>query len=163
MGREDWAVVDTETTGCGQDDELVEVAVVSSSGEVTFERTLKPQRGVSPGAFRLHGLDGASLRTSPRFAAIATELRDHIAGKLLVAYHAAFDQRMLTQAYRDAGQAAPVVHWECALDKYEQWRGFRPSLAVACEIEGIDPAGRQHRAAVDAHLVWALIGRMARG
>jgi len=60
-----------------------------------------------------------------------------------------------------AGLPPVVCTWECAMTRYEQWRGFHASLDTACEVESIVVDGTRHRALPDATLVWRLIQRMA--
>ena len=48
--RRDFVIVDTETTGLGADDQVIEVAVVDASGKVLVERLVRPTCPIHPRA-----------------------------------------------------------------------------------------------------------------
>ncbi len=160
MQRDDWVVMDIETTGLGINAEIVEAAVVDNRGDTLLETLVRPRTPPEPGASRVHGLNAAALRNEPRFEQIYEVLARLLIGRTVIAYNATFDQQVLTHTCGEAGLPQIDCTWECAMLRYERWRGFRASLATACEIESIASAPR-HRALPDAQLVWNLIRRMA--
>ncbi len=161
MQRDDWVVMDIETTGLGINAEVVEVAIVGNRGEVLLNTLVRPRTPPEPGASRVHGLRADALRGQPRFEQIHGSVAKVLTGRTVIAYNAQFDQSVLSHMCQTAGlRRIDDCTWECAMLRYEQWRGFRASLATACEIESIDGASR-HRALPDARLVWNLIRRMA--
>lgn len=155
-----WLAVDTETTGRGDGAEVVELAVVDARGEVLFDSVIRPERRISEGARRLHGLTAERLSNAPSFASLYEQVRKLIAGRILVAYYAPFDRRVLNASCRHAGLAEIPATWICALDTYESLRGFRPPLHVACEIESVQVPTQRHRAAADALALQRLIARL---
>ena len=110
---------------------------------------------------RVHGLDAEALRNQPRFEQIYDVLAEILTRRTVIAYNADFDQHVLAHTCRVAGLPQIDCTWECAMLRYEQWRGFRASLATVCEIESIAATEPHHRALPDARLVWNLIRRMA--
>ena len=160
MQRDDWVVVDFETTGLGINAEIVEAAIVDNRGDALLQTLVRPRTAPEPGASRVHGLHAPALRNEPRFEQIYEVLARLLIGRMVIAYNATFDQQVLTHTCQAAGLPEIDCTWECAMLRYEQWRGFRASLATACEIESIAAAPR-HRALPDARLVWSLIRRMA--
>jgi len=158
--RDDWVVIDTETTGIGRHDAVVEIAVVGSDGKVVLESLVRPEKKVARGAAEIHGLDEKELRTAPSFPDVYSRLRQVVTDKLVVAYNAPFDRQILRNTCALHGVPEIPVHWHCALERYQQWRDLKPTLRQACEQEGI-AVSKIHRAAPDARLVWELIQRMA--
>jgi Peduoviridae DNA polymerase exonuclease subunit len=155
-----WLALDTETTGRGDGAEVVELAVVDALGNVLFESVIRPTKRVSNGAQRLHGLTAERLSAAPSFAAVYDQIRTLIADRVLVAYYAPFDRRVLKTSCVRAGRPEIPAIWICALDSYESLRGFRPPLHVACEIESIEAPVQRHRAGADALAVQRLIARL---
>ena len=161
MQRDDWLVMDVETTGLGPEAEVVEAAIIGNRGDTLFDAVVRPHTAPEPQASRVHGLDLETLRNEPRFDQIYGMLAQLLTGRTVVAYHAQFDRHVLAHTCRVAGLPEIDCTWECAMHRYEQWRGFRTSLATACEVEAIVAIGPHHRALPDARLVWNLIRRMA--
>ena len=161
MQRDDWQVVDIETTGLGPEAEVVEAAIIDNRGETLLDTMVRPRTPPEPQATRVHGLHGDVLRNQPRFDQVHGMLARLLTGRTVVAYHAEFDRHVLAHSCRVAGLPEIDCTWECAMHRYEQWRGFRTSLATACEVESIVAIGPHHRALPDARLVWNLIRRMA--
>ena len=159
--RDDWLVVDVETTGLSANAELVEVAVVSNTGETLLDAVVRPRTPPDPGASRVHGLSAAELRNHVSFKHIHEMLVQILTRRIAIAYNAVFDQQVLDHTCHVAGLPRIDCTWECAMLRYEQWRGFRASLATACEIESIVAIAPRHRALPDARVVWSLIRRMA--
>ena len=161
MQRDDWLVIDVETTGLGVEAEVVEAAIIGNRGDTLFTPWCARARRRS----RRHP---KCMGWTPRRSAISldssrstTMLAEILTRRTVVAYNADFDQHVLAHTCRVAGLPQIDCTWECAMLRYEQWRGFRASLATVCEIESIAATGPHHRALPDARLVWNLIRRMA--
>lgn len=61
LNRRDVLILDTETTGLGTKAEVIEVAVIDTTGRCLFESLSLPQGSVSSGAYSLHGLSRERL------------------------------------------------------------------------------------------------------
>ena len=161
MQRDDWLVIDVETTGLGLEAEVVEAAIIGNRGDTLFDAMVRPHAPPEPKASKVHGLDGEALRNQPRFGQIYEKLMELLTPRTVIAYNAEFDRHVLAHTCQRSGLPQIECTWECAMLRYEQWRGFRASLVTACEIESIVANGPHHRALPDALLVWNLIRRMA--
>lgn len=161
MGRDDWCIIDTETTGLSKSEAVIEIAIIGNDGRTLFESLIQPDKKMSSGAARVHGIDTASLRSAPKFPEIYQDLREAVHDKIVVAYHAAFDRQALHGVCSRHGFPELTANWQCAMERYQQWRALRPTLAQACEREGIQ-VGNTHRASADARLVWDLVQVMAK-
>ena len=49
-------IIDTETTGIGPCDEVIELAVLDTHGRVLLDTLVRPTCPIDPGAARVHGL-----------------------------------------------------------------------------------------------------------
>lgn len=159
--QDNWVAIDVETTGLGTNAEVVEVAIVSASGDTLLDSLVRPHTRPEPAASRLHGLYSEELRDAPPFEQVHLVLVALLRRPIAVAYNAAFDQHALNYSCAIAGLPQIGCTWACAMLRYEQWRGFRASLATACEVEGVSSTGQHHRALSDAQHVWRLVRRMA--
>lgn len=115
---------------------------------------------MSRGAERIHGLTEDRLAGAPLFAERYGRLRELLAGRVVVAYYAPFDRRVLATSCVLAGQPEIPATWLCALELFESLRGFRPPLHVACEVEGVEGPRERHRALSDAVALRALVVKL---
>lgn len=159
--RDDWLVIDVETTGLGENAEIVEAAVVGPGGDTLLDAVIRPRTPPDPAASRVHGLSADALLSADPYEHVHGSLEALLTGRLVVAYNVAFDRQALNHTCQVAGLPPIGCTWDCAMLRYEQWRGFHASLATACEVESIAVPASRHRALPDARLVWHLIRRMA--
>lgn len=163
-------VLDTETTGLGQRDQVVQVAVIDHTGAPLLERLIRPGIPISADASRLHGITMDRVRDAPTFPEIYPELLALLKGRAIIAYNAGFDRRMLNQTcWSYELQEFPGRPWHCAMlrfaEYYGQWNPARRSfqwqrLGDACGLLGIPYTGA-HSALGDAQMTLRLVQRMA--
>ena len=139
-------VIDTETTGLGRSDRIVEIAAITISpqtGEIVdeFETLVNPERDIGPTS--IHGITPSMVEAAPTFEEIATALARRLTGAILVGHNLSFDVRMLSQEY---GRLKCSFDWgqgRCTL------RATKLKLASACARYGV-PLSDTHRAYNDA-------------
>lgn len=161
MLRDDWIVLDTETTSLGPDAEPVAIAVVAADGTVLFNELVRPFGRLAPTAQRVHGILDADIASAPVFASLAQQLFALLHRRPAIAYNAVFDRSVVEHAFMRSGLSTPDTSWHCGFEWYRSWRGFRASLRTACEVEGLRGPTR-HAALEDAlalrRLVLAIAG-----
>jgi DNA polymerase-3 subunit epsilon len=157
----DFVVLDSETTGLGGRDEVIELALVHSSGTVLFSSLIQPQDPQRPDlATHIHGITNAMLADAPRFVdvwpLIAAILRRF---RRVLVYNAAFDRRMLAATATRYGLRVPGGAWECLMEQYAvyygDWSSYHQSytwqsLDMACADLAVSVVGEAHRASADA-------------
>jgi DNA polymerase-3 subunit epsilon len=155
LATTEFLVVDTETNGLGGEQcELTEIGAVLVGGGELHERweTLVAVRApLSRGIQRFTGISQAMVDEAPPAEVSLPELADQLDGRVLVAHNAAFDRRVLAQAFARAGVAWPDPPTLCTvalarqLHPLARQRKLRPlaeSLGIEVEVS--------HRALADA-------------
>lgn len=94
---EDPLILDTETTGLGPTDEVVQVAVVDVRGETLLNTLVRPTRSIPPDATRIHGIRDVHVVGAPTGAAVLSQLEPLLRGRPVCAYNSPFDLRLLRQ------------------------------------------------------------------
>jgi DNA polymerase-3 subunit epsilon len=158
-------VLDTETTGLEpeQGHRIIEIGCVElinrrKTGR-TFHRYLQPDREVDKGALEVHGITNEFLAQQPRFAEIADELIEFIAGSELIIHNAAFDVAFLDAELKRLPGPRRTVRGICTIfDTLPLARqmhpGQRNSLDALCKRYGIDNSHRElHGALLDAQIL----------
>lgn len=163
-------ILDTETTGLQNRDEIISVSVVNHEGAVLLDTLIKPQNPIPYDATHIHGITDADVADAPPFTHVYPQLCNLLRDQTLVVYNLSFDRRML-EANRQRYGLMPLEHRaeHCAMLWYAKFHGeiggrqgaFRwQKLTTACTTLGI-PVQRAHSAAGDCLLTLEVIRRMA--
>ena len=163
-------VLDTETTGLGATDELVQIAILDAEGAAALNQLIKPTVPIPPVATSIHGIRDNDVVDAPSFKDIYIRLSTLLAGQVVIAYNMDFDWRLLGQtALRYGLPQIRIGKGDCAMKQYAKFKGIRQpngrnyvwhKLAAAIAQEGL-PASRAHDALDDARMTLALIRKMA--
>ncbi len=169
LASAEFLAVDVETNGgAGEDCELTEVgAVLVGGGELheRFESLVRVTRPLPRGIQRFTGITQAMVADAAPPGRVLAELARRITGRVLVAHSAAFDRRVLRQAFSRAGLQWPDPPVLCTIALA---RRFAPlvrqrKLAALAASLGID-VEISHRALADAEtcarVFCALFGRL---
>ena len=167
-------ILDTETTGLStaQGHRIIEIGCIEMiNRRLTgreYHRFINPERAIDEGAERVHGISLADLEGQPRFADVADEFLEFIAGSELVIHNAEFDVGFLEYELKlmkhDKGA---ITDHATVLDTLSLARklhpGQRNSLDALCKRYEDDASRRDvHGALIDyellAHVYLAMTG-----
>lgn len=166
-------VLDTETTGLGARDEIIELSILDMEGSILTDTLVKPTILISPGASAIHGISNADISGAPYITRILPELTYMLNNNIVAVYNAEFDLRMLRQSLSAHGKTIPR-HLEnnvyCVMELYSIFNGQFDEikmgykwirLGVAASRLGIVVPHALHRARTDAELTRQVILRIA--
>ena len=168
--KRDFYVLDTETTGLGKEDEIVQIAIIDSDGNTLMDQLVKPSIPIPPGASQVHGIIDAQVSNAPNFRQLYIGLSKLLAGEMVVAYNMDFDWRLLQQT--TARYRLPEIRIgkrDCAMKQYAKFKGKRQGngrgytwhkLGNALLQEGLTVSDA-HDALGDALMTLALLQKMA--
>jgi DNA polymerase-3 subunit epsilon len=167
-------VLDTETTGLNarHGDRIIEIGCVEildrRISERVFHTYLNPEREVELGATRVHGLTREDLAAKPKFAEVAKDFLDFVAGAEVIIHNADFDVEFLDLELGRARLKAFKEHAGSITDTLFLSRELNPgrkaSLDALCERYGVNNANRTlHGALLDARLLAECYLAMTRG
>lgn len=170
MSSPDVVFLDTETTGVRPTDDIVDIAVVSTGGDVLFEQLVKPARPIPPDTAAFNGISNKTVANAPDLQQVYPALASLLAGRVVVAYNVDFDRSMLSGALARRGLPwLESTRWECAMEAYAAYNGeaswHRPgfrwiNLERATARLGIPKP--THRALADAEACRAVVSALAK-
>ena len=146
----------TETTGGGRNDQIIEIAFCDSDRHVIIDTLICTDRPSSPGAFKVHGIHPHELIGKPTFIDIQPAIVQLLKGRTLYAYNASFDIRMMRQSGHKLWMQQVAV--KCLAKQSANFIGqYSPyfksnryfSLSKACLHFGVEHSNA-HRARHDA-------------
>jgi DNA polymerase-3 subunit epsilon len=170
-------ILDTETTGLGDDAEVVELAVIDCAGAVLLDTLVRPSGPVPAEAAVIHGITDAMLADAPTWSEIHDRFCDLVEGRQVVIYNHEFDVRVINQTARRYGLQAPQgfdlvldpgsIH--CAMQAYagfygawseEKGRYRWQKLSTAADQQGVTVTNA-HRALGDCLMTLGVVRAMA--
>ena len=157
--------LDTETTGLSHEngDRVIEIGCVEMFNRRLTGNNLhfyiNPERDSHEDAIRIHGITNEFLIGKPRFAEIAEQFCQYIAGAELVIHNAAFDVGFINHEFSMLHPQLPPVGDYCAiLDTLllarEMHPGQKNNLDALCRRYDINNSHRTlHGALLDAEIL----------
>jgi DNA polymerase III epsilon subunit-like protein len=177
----EFVIVDTETTGFEETDEIVQIGIVDQTGAVVLDQLIHPEQPILNSQY--HGITDETVKDAPRFPEayerIKAALGDGTVGStIILAYNFAYDRRMLDQVCQRHGlepfDFSQIVlrnlGQPCVMEMYAQFNGewnahhgnYRwKKLREAMAYFGLAFEGKEHNAVSDAKATLAVIRTMA--
>ncbi|MGQ6610540.1 3'-5' exonuclease [Serratia sp. IR-2025] len=166
-------ILDTETTGLGDDAEIVEIAVIDTAGKTLLNTLVKPKSIIPVSAIAIHGITNEMVNDAPSWPEVCSELYPMISGRKVVIYNSGYDTRVIDQTNEDWGITEHLnIEWptfECAMLAYAEFYGQKSDrggykwqkLTAAAEQQGVVIEGTPHRALSDCLTTLGIIKAMA--
>lgn len=127
-------MLDTETTGLGKDDEVVEIAIGDcSSGIIIFESLIKPSIKMKPAASEANGITDKMLKDAPTIDEIWDKIDAIVGNRVVLASHSTsetewFDERLLNQSLDKHGLVCGFI-----------WKDLQPIYRLySCQLKASD-------------------------
>lgn len=171
--RDDYVILDTETTGL-DDAEICQIAVVASSGATLLDTYVKPCRPIPASATAIHNITDEMVTDAPSWPHISERLVPMLEGRHVIAYNAVFDRKMMHKSAEIAG--LPKIDWKafsrwwCAMLAFSEVYGMASShqrgryryqsLKTAARHYSV-PVQREHTALDDCRTTLAVVKAMA--
>ena len=156
--REDVLILDTETTGRGQRAEIIEIAMIDTTGKERFQSLCKPENPIPITAMRVHKITDRMVADAKTWADIHKTVEKLFKqAEYVLAWNADFDERMLRQTAERY-----ELQWKNKYKLHDQLRDYRElrpdspghSLQEACDHEGVPrDESKAHRALADCYSV----------
>src|SRR5258708_1192367 len=115
--------LDTETTGLSGTDEICDLAVIDTHGQVLLNTFVKPTIPIPSAAYLIHGITDDEGGLAPRFVAVREQLAALTYNRPVIIFNADYDSRLLRQSAHAAGVVHTGMWSECAMKLYAQFYG----------------------------------------
>lgn len=152
-----YIIVDTETTGLDADDQIIEISIIDLDGNILLNTLVTPAVEITSGAYDVHGisLDYLKAINAPTFDQVYIKIKTILENKIMLAYNAPFDCRLIEQSCEAYNLDDIKIEFEdimrIATDEYGMHGHKYISLASISESE------QTHRALDDCLLCLAYI------
>ncbi|BDU37168.1 3'-5' exonuclease [Vibrio nigripulchritudo] len=178
LNIENAVILDTETTGLGNDAQIVEFsAICAMTGKVLVNELVKPTVSIPSEATAIHGITDSDVAGAPDFHAVfSTYFLPLLNGRGIIIYNSDYDTRLIIQSLKlhcndayiqSVEEMFELVKVDCAMLWYaEFWGAINPyhgdyawqKLTNACKQQNIDVSDlTAHRALADCEMTRRLI------
>jgi DNA polymerase-3 subunit epsilon len=165
--------LDTETTGLGPNDEIVEVSLLDTQGEILVDSLVKPTRSIPRDAITIHGITDEMVADAPTWEQVWPSVEAQISGNEVAIYNADFDLRMMRQSHNIHKMVWNVEESKffCIMILYAAFNGewdfkrgsFRWQSLERARAQLSLPLANTHRAKDDALLARSVLLAIAAG
>lgn len=169
-------ILDTETTGLSQWDEVCEVSIIDAlHGNVLFSSLICPAKPIPADATAIHGLTYNDVRYAPTIVKAWPQIQAALSGRDVIIYNSDFDVRLLEQSMCYSGCDELTIASQhdflrslsmpCAMLWYAEFYGEQNLLGYkwqrltnACKQQNIDVSDlTAHRALADCEMTRRLV------
>ncbi|MGI6250020.1 MAG: exonuclease domain-containing protein [Anaerolineaceae bacterium] len=163
--------LDTETTGTGPGDRIIEVGVVDREGNTLFESLVNPGMPIPVESSAVNGITDLDVKDEPQWDVVWPQVEPLLRGRVIGIYNADFDMRLLRQTC-----LANQLPWTladnqsfCMMKLFAAYYGEWNSRYNGFKAQKLEFAGRlcglseqnTHHAADDARLTAELLRYLA--
>ncbi len=162
--------LDTETTGLDKTDEIIEISIIESDGSLLLQSLVKPSRNIPTEATRVHGIGNLDVQKAPPWPFLWPKIRSLLYGRMIVAYNAPFDLRMMQQTHsRYRMPWRETFNWFDVMALYSRFQNVWDPRKQSLRYFSLMSAGQffnialknEHRASDDALLTRAVLHSIA--
>ncbi|BDA73082.1 DNA polymerase III subunit epsilon [Calothrix sp. PCC 7716] len=132
----EWCILDSETTGLGINSQIIQVGIITDSGE-EWQSFVKPTISISEEATEIHGITFEDVEEAPYFEQVFIDLWKIVKNRSVIIFNAENELKFIRQSMRARGIqiAFPTsdkrkcrifsnggsIH--CAMQMYSQYMG----------------------------------------
>lgn len=117
-------ILDTETTGLGNEDEIVEIAIIDNTDGIILNKLIKPTIKIPSIATNIHGITNEMVKDSPSINEFI-DILEKLKGETIYIYNKDFDIRLLKQSLAkfNINFNEKDYNFKCAMEEYAEFVG----------------------------------------
>jgi DNA polymerase III subunit epsilon len=123
--RQDYVILDTETTGLGKNDVIVQIGIIDLDGNVLLDSMVKPtkRKRISDEATAIHKISMKDLIDKPIFDDIIPKIRTFTTGKRVLIFNSEYDERLILQTINQDEATYFQLSTACVMLMYSKFVG----------------------------------------
>lgn len=163
--------LDTETTGTGQTDRIIQIGIVDTQGETLFQSLVNPGMPIPAESSAVNGITDEMVKEAPLWTRVWSDVEAILKGRVIGIYNAEFDIRLLRQTNKAYGLPMSIETNQafCVMKLFSAFYGEWNARNNGIKSQKLEFAGRffaipipnSHDAIDDARLTAALTQAIA--
>lgn len=170
--RNNWVILDTETTGLEYPAEICQIAILNHDGKVLHYELVHPIGTIPDSATRIHGITNEQVKEARIWRDVWPIIRGILAGKDLIIYNYGYDTKLMRWSCKLSGCVydEPWKEGFCAMEwyadlwgEYDEYHGTNrwQQLSKAAQQQKVKVESA-HDALADCQMVLGLVNKLAR-
>ncbi|MCY9249092.1 MULTISPECIES: 3'-5' exonuclease [Bacillus cereus group] len=119
--KDNYIILDTETTGLGLGHEIVEIAAIDLYGNTLLNTFVTPTIPIPADSTKIHGITDDMVKDAPSWEETYMKLLTISQGKTILIYNAAFDIPKITYTCEAHNIAPKKLKSECIMEFYAEF------------------------------------------
>lgn len=164
-------VLDTETTGLGNNAEIIEISLIDQDGHILIDTLVKPSQPIPDDAIAIHGITNEMAANGKNWADVYEVLKGYLDNIInLVIYNADYDLRLIHQTNQNHNVESnkfSCTSYCAMLDYAEFWGDYNEfhdsyrwqKLTMAAKQQGVE-VENAHRALGDCKMTLSIINKV---
>ncbi len=134
----------SKTTGAAELSEVVEIAILDSSGNPLIDALVKPKRHIRSDATRVHGITDEMVDTAPKWAEILPAIEELLLRKIICVYDPASELLALHNSYHNNHNrwVVDTDNFFNLMDLFSRYRNVRDPRSGALLTYSLEEAAR---------------------
>ncbi len=160
--KDQYVILDTETTGLGEKDVIIQLAIIDLDGNPIINTLIKPtlRKRISAESTAIHGIKIGDLANAPTLLEIADDLDEATRDKIVIIYNAEYDDNLLFQTMdQDGFHKFMKFRMNCAMKQYSAFIGQYSEYHGDFKFQRLP--GGDHSAVGDCRATLEVIKKMA--
>lgn len=153
--KNDFVILDTETTGLEYTDEIIDIAIIDLDGQILLNTLVFTAQNISDEALRVHGISYGDLikNNAPTWEELYPQIQEILKNKTVIAYNSDFDERMIHQTCHTYNLKNIETNYECLMHNVmTEW-----SSESYIKLADVVDTPQSHRALGDCYLCLEVI------
>ena len=123
LNKNSTVILDTETTGLGNKDVIIQISIINLDGNTLFNSLIKPskKKRIPTEASMIHGIKMKDLINAPTFAEVVEEIYEILKNKTVIIYNEEFDVRLIEQSCETDQVRILRFKSDCAMRYYSEF------------------------------------------
>lgn len=161
QNKNGYLILDSETTGLGKKDVIIQLAIINIEGEILFNDLIRPskKKRISSDSTSIHGIKMADLKLASTFGEIVEKIYNISKNKSVIIFNEEFDTRLIEQTCIEDDVRILQLNTTCAMKYYSEFKGEWSEYHSDYKLQKL--IGGDHTALGDCKAVLKLITKMA--
>lgn len=123
--KERYVILDTETTGLGKRDVIIEISIIDLDGNDLYTSLIKPKnrKSIPREASNIHGIKISHLKECPTFTEVIEHVQGIISNKTVLIYNSEYDERLIDQTCEQDECSYLTLRTDCVMEQYSIFAG----------------------------------------
>lgn len=152
----EFIILDTETTGLSLWDEIIEISIIDSKGNLLYDSLVKPTIPIPLDAIEMHGITNEDVSRAPTWDKVWEEIAPLLSTKKILIYNRDFDISKISYCCSLYNLELPKLDSECVMETYADYCGSTRWISLSNAVGYYI----SHRAKNDCYATLELIQRV---